>query len=412
MATRVNLKRPGKGTTKLDIFVTSNSGRHNLRAPLLGTIGEQYPHICEIKELQVNITHPAITYKPNYALLQVFGKRYNSNVRDINKVFQDTNVYLGNKAGVDLGAVQSSIPTNEFKAYLERTYCVSDMIVFLQNKINRINEILECNGWIGGILGAQGANREGLIPNSVGQIGYDDHDAIFDSNCLKRLPEVVQPDEQLLALQCTPAGNIGILGSEEFWENYGIWCSPLFRELTGFPEFIVQHNSAFPNEDVFMNGDRDEFVEGVSHARGGLFSKKSILATVEGRRSISIYSDIPLKPEGVCTNETEEQRNILAYYNFHDCDLDIKKYGSSLVFSPEWAITERIPIGPRILDDVHHTGFAGIVLPSIIPSLNVHPMLKMRVWDFDTETASIQEVHLLQNDIDFMSLRLSFTIQI
>lgn len=409
MATKVNLKRPGKGTTKLDIFVTSNSGRHTLRAPLLGTIGEQYPHICEIKELQANISHPAITYKSDYPLLQVFGKRYNSNVRNIDDIFEDTNVYLGNDGGNDLGVVQS-IPTSEFKIFLPRVHCVSDLILFLEYKINRINELLECNGWIGGTIGAQGADREGLIPNSVGQVGYGVNDAIFDSHCLKRL--LVQPDEPLLSLKCTSAGNIGILGSEEFWENFGIWCSPLFRELTGFPEFIVQFNSAFPNEDVFMNGDLDEFVEGVSHARGALFSSKSILSTVEGRRSISIYSDIPLKPEGVCNNEKEEQRNILAYYNFHDSELDIKRDVSSLVFDPEWAITERIPIGPRILDDVHHTGFAAVVLPSLIPSLNVHPMLKTRVWDFDTETSSIQEVPLLKNTIDYMSLRLAFTIQI
>ena len=45
--------------------------------------------------------------------------------------------------------------------------------------------------------------------------------------------------ENLIEFQFQSSGVCRFQGSAQFWNSFGIWCSPYFRELTGFPELIV-----------------------------------------------------------------------------------------------------------------------------------------------------------------------------
>ena len=78
----------------------------------------------------------------------------------------------------------------------------------------------------------------------------------------------------------------------------------------------------------------------------------------------------------------------------------------------EWWFEGTNTVGNVLMDGPKQTGYQSLVLPSIIPSINLHAVLRRKLYNFDTNSYGIVELPLLQADIDQFILRMTFTLQL
>ena len=155
-----------------------------------------------------------------------------------------------------------------------------------------------------------------------------------------------------------------------------------------------------------MNADDEIRASAQAGASRTFFGTKNLFTQVEGRRALVIYSDIPQKIERVAYNGIESERSILAYYDFNRSSIEIEGSIKNLVFEQDWTMNENIQIGSQVLDNTRNSGFALTILKSTIPSLNIHPMINMRYWDYSDEKFIRKEIPVLENDTDSLVIRL------
>jgi len=225
------------------------------------------------------------------------------------------------------------------------------------------------------------------------------------------------PDPPIVAFHYTPTSQIEFSGTAAFWNSFGIWCSPYFRKLTGFPELLVRSNNVFgeaASTDVGLNAGH--FIQPDSNTNAEPVSircSNNLLITCEERESILITSDIPTEPERNCTNGVPEVRFVLAHFDVKAQHEHIT--GSNYVSykrDPEWYIEGKNVVGNLQMDSPKQTGFAALVLPTSLPSINIRALLRRQQFDFTTNEYKLVEVPLLQHDIDQLILRMNFTLQL
>ena len=414
---KINIKRPGTGFIKLEVVHNgSKTIRSNLRSSLLGTSGENQKHIVSVLELMGSVAHPCLSVpEPNSVLFKIFGRTDGALVRVLG-AFNDDEMYLGERP-IQLANVQQNSENNGgiefitediFSLYVPRVFSVRDFVWIIQKKIRRISEVLLHNGWragIGTIL-----NVPGLLANSVGQATYGTTPVVLANEAV----EEQKMPEDIVEFQFSASGFCGIQGTADFWNSFGIWCSPYFRQLTGFPELIVRTGNVFgevgsveaapPNLGAWRDGN---------NTTSGIFmGTKNLFITVEERDAVLITSDIPLPPERNCKNGRGELRYVFAHFDLkgqhdHTTGRNIENLKSTGL----WSLEGQNIIGNVLMDSPKHTGFASLVLPSILPSINVRASLRRKQYDFETNEYSTVEVPLLQSQIDQLLLRLNFTLQ-
>lgn len=238
---KINVKRPGTGLIKLEVQHQGTSDiRSNFRTSLLGTSGEKQRHIVEVREFVASISQSCLTASKK-VLFRVFGRHVGVNVR-AGGTFVDDNFYLGDRvfegANSQNNVGVQHIPEDEFTFYVPVVHSVRDVVWKIQKKIARINTVLRANGWLQ-VLGNVAADVHGRLANSVGAV---QNDPIIIPSVPTLLPQIagnVYADENLIEFQFLNSGVAMFQGSAQFWNSFGIWCSPYFQELTGFPEFIM-----------------------------------------------------------------------------------------------------------------------------------------------------------------------------
>lgn len=304
------------------------------------------------------------------------------------------------------------IPEAEFEMRVPVVFSIRDLLWKVGKKVRRINNLLINNGWtdvLGGVVAdipGQNVNNQG-----VGQANYGTQTIV--------LPTASGEDEEKfeddIKFNFTAAGNIGFYGSTRFWNSFGIWCSPYFRELTGFDELIVRTGNVFGEDDSLtplLFGGNQEFVDDTPNTSAAFIdSPTSLYNTFEEREALLITSDIPLPPER--TFPGDQLRYVFAHFDFrgtHEHITGRSQEDSKL--GNNWYLEGYNIIGMQVLDTPETTGFASLVLPTILPSINVRALLRRKVWNYSTNTYSIQEVPLLEHDIDQLVLRMNFTLQL
>jgi hypothetical protein len=220
--------------------------------------------------------------------------------------------------------------------------------------------------------------------------------------------------EDVLSLEVTPGGYIGLRGTAEFWNAFFIQCSPYFRSLTGYPEILcrtVNVSGEVPSLQVAGAPGQWIVIPGNTRAETFLASK-SLFSTFEERKEILISSALPTPFERHITNNEEKHRFTLGYWHirgFHETWTNRTVKNHSL--NDEWSLENTTVVGKTVMDRPIQTGFNCLILPSSIPSLNIRAYLRRRQWNFETNRLEFREVPLMQNKEDLLTLRLIFTLQ-
>ena len=76
----------------------------------------------------------------------------------------------------------------------------------------------------------------------------------------------------------------------------------------------------------------------------------------------------------------------------------------------KWYLEGKNVVGNQVLDLPQQTGYSSLVLPSIMPSINLRALLRRKTWNFTTNKYSTEEVPLLQDELDQLICRVNFTL--
>ena len=409
MSTRVNLKRPGTGLHKLNISYDGlNESRSNLRQPLLGTFAEDNRYVVEIKELVADLNSTNITFDKEQTLFYVFGKHRNQNVRNAGGQFIGDNHFIGvrqatpmqNNNGVSL-AFES-----EFVFKIPRTSSVKDLLFQMTKKIDRISDVLLCCGWTD-VLGIS-SEFDGLSPHSVGSLTVGTSPVFLDSDCFER---IAQKPERLIELVINSKGNIGFKATSAFWNSFGIYCSPYFQRLAGFPELIVRDDDVFGE---INSTNLNIFSRELNEDGATLFATKNINITCEERQCVLIRCDIPIEPEFSCKNQDEmmELDYVFAYYEFEHGTFLTGRSISNTSVSNQWFLESDNICGRYLMNRDQQTGAVGLLRHSMIPSVNFKAFLRRRLWNFATNEYEEVDEPLLKDKRDHLFAKIQFTLQL
>jgi hypothetical protein len=140
---------------------------------------------------------------------------------------------------------------------------------------------------------------------------------------------------------------------------------------------------------------------------------RNLFVSCEERETILVTSDLPLPPERNCSNSVDSLRYVFAHFDLagiHQHNSGRKN--TNLKLKDEWYFEGTNLVGNVLMDSPKQTGYQSLVLPSIIPSVNIRCRLRRKQYNFDTNKYDVVEVPLLQTDIDQFSMRLTFTLQL
>ena len=406
MSTKINIKRPGTGLVKLEVAHNGTAPiRSNLRSSLFGTTGESQHHIVEVRELAAAVSHSCLTVPPvPPVFFRVFGRNANVQVR-VAGVFNDAALHLGERVNAPASLNNNGIvgiSEGEFQMLVPHVYSIRDLIWKIQKQVSRINDVLVANGWLSA-LGGLGADVVGKVDGGVGTPEYGVDTIKLPTNPVDNLP-----DDKTIELLFDASGNLYFQGSVAFWNSFGIWCSPYFQHLTGFPELIVRTLDVFGEAGSLLAGS---FVTPAGNTSKSFISgTENLYTTFEERESILITSDIPLPPER--TFPGDQLRYVFGHFDIKGVhDHTAGRAVENGVINNSWYIEGTNVVGMQLMDSPKETGFASLVLPTIMPSLNVRALLRRKVWNFETNEHTVEEIPLLTSDIDQLLLRVNFTLQ-
>ena len=408
MSTKINVKRPGTGLVKLEVAHNGTAPiRSNLRSSLFGTTGESQRHIVEVRELAASVSHSCLTVPTvPHVFFRIFGRHANTQVR-VAGAFNDVGHHLGERVHVPASQNNAGIvgiTEAEFEMLVPHVYSIRDLLWIMQKKISRVNAILVANGWLSA-LGGLGADVDGVVDGGVGSLTYG-VDAIILPTDPVPVPNI--PDARTIELLFDASGNLYFDGSTAFWNSFGIWCSPYFQHLTGFPELVVRTLNIFGEAgsvqaDAFVApalNTTDAFITGTEN----LYTK------FEERESILITSDIPLPPER--TFPGDKLRYVFGHFDLKGVHNHTGgRTVTNGLITNSWYIQGTNVVGMQLMDSPKETGYASLVLPTILPSINVRALLRRKIWNFETNEHTVQEIPLLTSDIDQLILRMNFTLQ-
>jgi hypothetical protein len=415
MSTRSDIKRSGE-IIKVDIHHTGTQEiRQNLRNSLLGRYGEESHHIVEMRELACTINHPSLTTHNQKGepqiLFRILGKHGDTQVRnnDEKKTVNIDGLYLGDRKHAVAKTTNNGIknvPEDEFNYYVPAAQSVQDFVWRLQRKLNRVSQVLAATGW-SDILTTDG--DEGHDGDEPGGFGTAEYPA--------NLPVIIPYEDDrdvnndFIELHLTCGGYLEFRGNKLFWDSFVVWCSPLFREMTGYPELLGFDDDDF-GEKKFVDVTGDFYETYNAKSPLGILAKKTLFATFEQRRDILVTSDIPIPVERYVKDDQDTQRFILGFFDIRGHhETETTRDVRNLTFESAWSITGTNIMGRQICDQPGQVGFYSLVLPSNIPSFNVRVLLRRNRWDFDKNVYVEEEVSLLQNSTDWIVLRLVFTPQ-
>jgi hypothetical protein len=373
-----------------------------------------------MRELACTINHPSLTTHNQKGepqiLFRILGKHVNTQVRnnDEQNTVNIDGLYLGDRKNDVVKTTNNgikSVPEDEFNYYVPAAQSVQDFVWRLQRKLNRVSQVLEAAGWSNILTTEDGLGYDGFQPGSYGSAEYP-----------ANLPVIIPyaddhtGPEDFIELHLTCGGYLEFRGISLFWDSFVVWCSPLFRELTGFPELLGFDDDEF-GETQFVDGGTfgvlGEFLETFNDKESlSIQADRTLFATFEQRRDILVTSDIPIPVERYVKDDQDTQRFILGFFDIrghHETETgrDVR----NLRFESSWSITGTNIMGRQICDQPGQVGFYSLVLPSNIPSFNVRVLLRRNRWDFEKNVYVEEEVSLLQNKTDWVVLRLVFTPQ-
>ena len=419
MTTRADIQR-NNGIVKVDVIHQGPAEiRQNLKTALLGTFGETKQHVISVRELVASVNHPCLTTQnaagEKQVLFAVLGRNDNKSIRLPDDTINFPELHLGERVNVTAANpnAQSSntggvvkVSEDEFRMYIPDVYSFNDLLFRIQKKCRRISSVLDRVGWTQD-LGGLDNDRNGQVPGGVGSGTYDVLPPI--------LPHEEEKENQidLLEFHVRSGGFCELKGTGEFWNSFVVWCSPLFQEITGFPELYCFTDDLFGEDEAtdilgeFHEGDLDDFT------RYGVISPKSLFTTFEERRDVLVTSDLPLPIERYVKNGEDLHRFVFGYFDIRGKhDLRSERNVENFTMTDDWAFVDPNTCGRQMMDPPSATGFASLVLPSTVPSFNIRVMLRRKQWNFTTNEYKEVEVPLLKHGSDTLVLRMVFVAQV
>ena len=384
--------------------------RSNLRNHLFAETGAHNKHILTVEQLASNITQPCLTQKDASGkaqwLFRVFGKEDGVDIQNLDRTqFEYDEVFLGTRYNPQTGSGLTNDRVHGcvedlFVMYVPRVYNLPEFLFRLNRKVRRISDVLSATGWqeqLGDLTG----NRDGT-EGGVGAASPDD--IILDDSI---------PESDLLELRFTSNGLISFYGTDLFWDSFGIQCSPYFRELTGFPEFLIFNDDDFGMEAAtILVGTEYQFLNEYNQDAHEVFSTKSLYQTCEERLEMIVFSDIPIPSERRIYDLKPTRRHVLGHFDIKNhVNYTAVRHIDNFLISDDWTVEGESITSLQVFDSPQQTGHCFNVLPSTVPSLNFRALIRRREYDFTRNKYVEKEVPLLETDSDMLLLKLVFTVQ-
>jgi hypothetical protein len=307
------------------------------------------------------------------------------------------------------------VPQHEFEFNVPTVYCYQDFVSRVSRKLNRISWVLSKVGWLDD-AGNLGADVAGNIPGGVGQAGHGVLSPIIEDYDNEDIDDLTG-----ISLQILPSGYWSFQFTNTFANSFGVWCSPLFRYLTGFEELLVYSGNTFGEvaatavaggfSGTFQPVGNWNFLVATTTPLIDRFSTKSLQNTFDERGTLVLRSDLPIPLQQHVQNEVTQHRFMVAEFDIHELHRSKIEVNSTLTKFGGYGLSGGVGGGILSIVKPNEHGFVTMILPSVIPAFNFTVYLRRKVWDTTTNKYSTQLVNCHDNDSDTFQIKLLFSTQ-